>query len=566
MLPRFKSLIHPTAVLVVPVLFFLSTALSAAQNESTSFEKIDAAFQSGGIDRQEMLFEQAKAFFAPQNVSAEFKSASPGLLKSGTGLVIQIRDGWDLFTPEQQELLASYLGRPSKPYSFVSSTGYFKVHYDTSGPEAVLPGDDNGNTIPDYVERLGEYLDSSRAAYIDHLGYLSPPIDTAGGDDKYDVYLLAIQGYGYTAPDYPGDSVWDDYASYIVVDCRMDDIYTNDDPEGDVIGAQKVTAAHEFFHAVQLAYRYDGGENLWLMEATATWMEDVVYPIVNDNLNYLPDFFLYPHISLISIQAYHEYGAFIWGAFLHQRFEAAIIRKLWEVSRYNSSLQAHDSALAEYGTNLKQAFAEFTVWNYFTGGRAVPGKYYEEAAAYPQVVVDQSYPTLVHESMMPNADPGGLACNYIEFAVDSSAFGMLELELEGNDAARWAMSGVVSNPGFDTSYSVVSVINEHLFVRHPFIDDYIRVVAIPANITRYVSTSSYTLNSRVLPYGDANYDMVINVGDATYLLSYVFRGGPAPAPFLESGDANCDGFLNIADAVAIVSHVFQGGDAPCADR
>ena len=36
----------------------------------------------------------------------------------------------------------------------------------------------------------------------------------------------------------------------------------------------RVTAAHEFFHAVQFGYDY--GEDPWLMEATATWMEERV--------------------------------------------------------------------------------------------------------------------------------------------------------------------------------------------------------------------------------------------------------------------------------------------------
>ena len=48
----------------------------------------------------------------------------------------------------------------------------------------------------------------------------------------------------------------------------------------------RVTAAHEFFHAVQFAYDY--GEDPWLMEATATWMEERVADDVNDNRQYLP--------------------------------------------------------------------------------------------------------------------------------------------------------------------------------------------------------------------------------------------------------------------------------------
>ena len=48
----------------------------------------------------------------------------------------------------------------------------------------------------------------------------------------------------------------------------------------------RVTAAHEFFHAVQFAYDY--AEDSWFMEATATWMEERVFDDVNDNRRYLP--------------------------------------------------------------------------------------------------------------------------------------------------------------------------------------------------------------------------------------------------------------------------------------
>jgi uncharacterized Ntn-hydrolase superfamily protein len=62
--------------------------------------------------------------------------------------------------------------------------------------------------------------------------------------------------------------------------------------------------------------------------------------------------------------------------------------------------------------------------------------------------------------------------------------------------------------------------------------------------------------------GDANGDDEINVGDAVYLINYVFKGGPAP-PLLEAGDANCEGGVNIGDAVALISYIFKGGPPPC---
>lgn len=62
--------------------------------------------------------------------------------------------------------------------------------------------------------------------------------------------------------------------------------------------------------------------------------------------------------------------------------------------------------------------------------------------------------------------------------------------------------------------------------------------------------------------GDANGDGTCNVGDAVFLINYVFKGGPAPEPVL-SGDANCDYTVNVGDAVRIINYVFKGGDPPC---
>jgi hypothetical protein len=61
--------------------------------------------------------------------------------------------------------------------------------------------------------------------------------------------------------------------------------------------------------------------------------------------------------------------------------------------------------------------------------------------------------------------------------------------------------------------------------------------------------------------GDANSDGTVNVGDAVFLISYVFKGGSAPVP-IESGDANGDGQVNVGDAVYIISYVFKGGPEP----
>jgi hypothetical protein len=64
--------------------------------------------------------------------------------------------------------------------------------------------------------------------------------------------------------------------------------------------------------------------------------------------------------------------------------------------------------------------------------------------------------------------------------------------------------------------------------------------------------------------GDANGDGQVNVGDAVYLIAYIFKQGPPPVLYATcSGDANCDCTCNVGDAVYIISYVFKGGPPPC---
>lgn len=61
--------------------------------------------------------------------------------------------------------------------------------------------------------------------------------------------------------------------------------------------------------------------------------------------------------------------------------------------------------------------------------------------------------------------------------------------------------------------------------------------------------------------GDANYDGKVNVGDAVFIVNYVFRGGPPPV-CLSMADPNGDCAINIGDAVYLVNFIFRQGLAP----
>ncbi|MFH1372556.1 MAG: C10 family peptidase [bacterium] len=63
---------------------------------------------------------------------------------------------------------------------------------------------------------------------------------------------------------------------------------------------------------------------------------------------------------------------------------------------------------------------------------------------------------------------------------------------------------------------------------------------------------------------DGSVNDPMDVGDLTYLVAYIFQGGPAP-PCLEEADVNGDGNIDVGDITCSVGYLFQGSTCvlPC---
>jgi hypothetical protein len=62
--------------------------------------------------------------------------------------------------------------------------------------------------------------------------------------------------------------------------------------------------------------------------------------------------------------------------------------------------------------------------------------------------------------------------------------------------------------------------------------------------------------------GDVNGDEAIDLGDAIYLLNYLYKDGPEPI-YPDAGDVNCDSMIDLGDVVYILNYLFKDGPAPC---
>lgn len=61
--------------------------------------------------------------------------------------------------------------------------------------------------------------------------------------------------------------------------------------------------------------------------------------------------------------------------------------------------------------------------------------------------------------------------------------------------------------------------------------------------------------------GDANSDSRLDIGDAIFILNYLFQNGPSPS-CMDAADLNDDGAVNIADPIFLLNYQFRDGQAP----
>jgi len=283
--------------------------------------------------------------------------------------------------------------------------GIFRFHYTLSGSQAVDSTDNNANSIPDYIDRVSATFNAVADQIINRMGYYRPPGDgwfpadyDNGGSNHYDIYIDSLNAsyYGYTQSEYfaedNGDNEYssvkenNSITSYIVI---RNDYYTGF-PNNELENIQ-VTAAHEFFHAVQ--FGYDSYEMPWLKEATAVWMEEVIFDDINDCYQYMPSWFQSPHISLDANGDNHWYGSFIYFEYISEHLGGPnTIQRIWDKSIVLNSKNddyshlAITSGLAPELSDFSDALNKMVIANRILSSSSQAGIFaYEEAEDYPVI-------------------------------------------------------------------------------------------------------------------------------------------------------------------------------------
>ena len=420
--------------------------LSGAALADTSYERIMTVYEEGSLTAQDaatlLVQSIVSPFMLPDEYTIETESMSCGtpalheatLLASGSGIpVLEVLD------------MANRPSLSGPEYTFNSPDGYFKIHWTDSGADA---------TTLSYANGIAAAADYSWDVECDQMGYIHPPPDAmAGGDNLYDIYIKSIGPLGYTSSggEYkPPDSTHDCSASHIVMS------------KGLATSLANVTVAHEFQHAIQMSYDYN--EPTWFMENCAVYMEEQVYPAVNDYVNYLhggdnPLRKPWWDIRSSGGDLYH-YGGVIWAFYIENRISDIAVREVWENCAATTGLNmmdAQEDMFAAHGMTWEQAFMEYGCWRWFTGNNWYSGSgiFFDEAPLWTPGPYVFSYHTIT--SLPASGDegvyePDTYGLHWIKVDLSSYQSSWVEFAFNGRDYFEWDL-GVIM---WDTS-------GDHLF-------------------------------------------------------------------------------------------------------
>jgi hypothetical protein len=221
--------------------------------------------------------------------------------------------------------------------------------------------------------------------HVGGLGYRRPARDgSRGGDARFDVYLKDVGArglYGYCAPERRVAGQPRQASGF----CVLDDDFARAQFGQAPAKSLRVTAAHEFLHAIQFAY--DFREDQWLLESTATWVEERFADGVDDNRAYLP--FGQAARAAVPLDLFDgtglaHYGNWVFWEYLSQRLGDDVVRRVLERTGTGRGLpddystQALRKVLRPAG-GLPRRYAAFAAAN------TVPQLSYAEGEAFPGV-------------------------------------------------------------------------------------------------------------------------------------------------------------------------------------
>lgn len=451
---------------------------------------ISAAAAISQISYAETPFSEAEIvnnfrYYYEAGASAELYGAEAARIdasvphRPGVGATmarLRLIRNWDNLSPQTRESLSSVIqvteweGNKRMALNFGSSTTCqnllsgasistrattnFKIIYTTSGSHAAAA---------DYINMLAAIYENVWDVQINELGLPAPPRTSTAG--KYEVYVCdlmgqidaGIVGRTVTTTEYSNPS----YAESFI---EVDNDYAGYGFGGNTLEEfSQVLAAHEFFHSVQFGMNHIS-PSTWLMEMSAVWMEEKVYPDVNDYLGFVESYRANRTYEPIDkANGGLEYGSAIFLRYITERVTGdRFVMDLWAALRQNClSLSAQtwcaetvtevpliDSLLKGYGTDIKTVYRDYSTAFYkkdFVDG---------SNPDFPDVTVttlSSTFPVSRTQTL------SHLAARYYAVNSPDTTARRVTISFTGPSSATWKLAAIAVNSGGGFSISNLDI-------------------------------------------------------------------------------------------------------------
>lgn len=343
----------------MPSIGELKKELSLMQKKD-SFNKIDEQLELGELDETQANTLRIIAGYSPESLPNSYKSDFEETAKTGRSSLqeakIWLTKNFDSLDEETQELLYPYHVAPNHPDSYLNKASNAQKIVDAV---SVIPGAEAAEAAETWKEKsfskgwinYKQDSESSQATWVkDAFLYSYSKYKTLLGveldTDAY-VYIKSMSDYG------SADLVeYNDNKKHCEIEVRT----------GLSEKVTKSSIAHELFHCFQfmIPLEYSPKDRQWLMEATATWSENFVYPSYNSEHEYLKGFFYYLDQKMIHYGSNREYSTYMWPLFLTQyNNNDAIIKTILNDAKTDSTKAATTNI-----PNFDNRFSDYGIWNW----------------------------------------------------------------------------------------------------------------------------------------------------------------------------------------------------------
>ena len=461
---------------------------------------------------------------------------------------------------------------------FIDSTHY-RVHFTTE-PADSFYWNNTWMTHESTIEYVTTVLEQAEFTYsiFEDDGWEMPPqdcddsiLDTSdpnhcnnyGGNSLYDIYVGLVQGpAALVSPENSNNELpyTGSLSSYILFANGLGLFGSFED----LASINYYIVAHEIHHSIQFAYgpSFTGTpqnpiHQLWMFEQTATFFENFVYPNAIHLRLLLSNCNIDTPLTHPELGVYQSYAGALWQIFLTDYLNNTnLIRYFWEsygtrISDGEVQLTFFDIfnnqilEISDGNFNLEDMYKEYAIWRYFTGDRAIPNEYFDEANLY----CTSSAIQIPDNNIQLQSELGGN--HYIEIPNEN-----IYVYIQSENSASLPSVLIETNNENNVTFNDLELLmgNNIINLDSQFNGEHILLLTSgytenDLNFENIIISFEIDTNNNE---GDINDDQIINVLDIILLVDFILSN-----EYEVIADLNNDGFLNVIDIVVLVNIILN---------